>query len=136
MTLVSSHHLSTSVASWDASAISSIIHSFKSLNQVFAGLPLWRMHSIFPCIIFFNAVLSDDNATVRRYQYTLHVTAFFLAQCDMIHSRITLCDYGKNNGPKEPSLPCRHHVLHCSPSHRHRPPIFLCTNIFDVDKRS
>ena len=42
--------------------------------------------------------------------------------------------YGKSSGPKEPhfesqthtsALPYRHHVLHCSPTHRQPPPDFL-----------
>ena len=47
-------HLSRSVTSCDAPAMSSFVHSFKSWNQVIAGLPLLRLPSIFPCISLFS----------------------------------------------------------------------------------
>ena len=54
MTLMIFRHLSRSVASCDAPAMSSLVHSFKSWNQVVAGLPLLCLPSIFPCISLFS----------------------------------------------------------------------------------
>ena len=47
---IGSRHLSRPVANWDTSVMSSFVQYFKSWNQVFAGLPLRRLPSIFPCI--------------------------------------------------------------------------------------
>ena len=53
-------HLSRSVASCDAPAMSSLVQIFKSWNQVVAGLPLLRLPSIFPCISLFSIGLYRD----------------------------------------------------------------------------
>ena len=54
VTLMIFRHISRSVTSCDAAAMSSLAHSLKSWNQVVAGLPLPRLPSIFPCISLFS----------------------------------------------------------------------------------
>ena len=43
-----------SVASCDAAAMFSLVHSFKSWNQTVVGLPLLRLPPTFPCINLFS----------------------------------------------------------------------------------
>ena len=85
-----SRHLSRSVASCDATAMSSLVHSFKSWNQAVAGLSLLRLPPIFPCINLFSIPFS------RTMWPLLHTSAGSILDmskyCDTCERSISILD--------------------------------------------
>ena len=95
-------HLSRSVASCDAPAMSSLVHSFKSWNQVVAGLPLLRLPSIFPCISLFSIpffrTIWPKNLLPLRHTLSQHQNRPNLLQHPFV--RFPLCPWH----PKQSSI--------------------------------